>query len=71
MRTAYMGNPDVSIDGVLLPDSIRELSFRKYVPDEILFGSQEYPLNLYASDQPKPFDPTGPSNEDILDMLKG
>lgn len=53
------------------PDVVHKFSFKRYDPQAVEFGSTQFPLNIYGDkDQHKPFDPTGPSNDEILDVLK-
>lgn len=53
------------------PDAVHKLSFKRYDPEAVDFGSTQFPLDLYGtSGNYKPFDPTGPSNDEILDILK-
>jgi hypothetical protein len=70
LNVDHMTFPSSTEDGPFIPPSA-QLSFKRYTPEAVEFGARDMPLNLYGDkDDYKPFDPTGPSRDDILDALK-
>lgn len=76
MAGEYGYGRELNVDLVGFPSStedgpLTQLSFKRYEPQAVEFGNREFPLNLFGEkDDYKPFDPTGPSRDDILDALK-